>query len=42
MVVPQNGWFIMENPCENGWFGGTDLGIPLFQDDDLTTQNEVA
>ncbi len=20
--VPQNGWFIMENPYENGWFGG--------------------
>ena len=22
MVVPQNGWFIMENPIKNGWFGG--------------------
>ncbi len=21
--VPQNGWFIMENPIKNGWFGGT-------------------
>ena len=20
--VPQNGWFIMEKPSENGWFGG--------------------
>ena len=20
--VPQNGWFIMENPIKNGWFGG--------------------
>ena len=23
IVVPQNGWFIMENPIKNGWFGGT-------------------
>ena len=22
-VGPQNGWFIMENPIKNGWFGGT-------------------
>ena len=21
--VPQNGWFIMETPIKNGWFGGT-------------------
>ena len=21
--VPQNGWFIRENPSKNGWFGGT-------------------
>ena len=21
--VPQNGWFIMENPIKNGWFAGT-------------------
>ena len=21
--VPQNGWFIMEIPIKNGWFGGT-------------------
>ena len=20
--VPQNGWFIIENPIQNGWFGG--------------------
>ena len=20
--IPQNGWFIMENPIKNGWFGG--------------------
>ena len=25
MVVPQNGWFIMENPRKNGWFGGTTI-----------------
>ena len=23
--VPQNGWFIMENPDLNGWFGGTHI-----------------
>ena len=23
--VPQNGWFIMENPIKNGWFGGTTI-----------------
>ena len=23
IMVPQNGWFIMENPIKNGWFGGT-------------------
>jgi hypothetical protein len=22
MKVPQNGWFIMDNPSTNGWFGG--------------------
>ena len=22
IVVPQNGWFIMENPIKMGWFGG--------------------
>ena len=22
IVVPQNGWFIMENPINMGWFGG--------------------
>ena len=22
---PQNGWFIMENPINNGWFGGTPI-----------------
>ena len=21
--IPQNGWFIVENPIKNGWFGGT-------------------
>ena len=32
--VPQNGWFIMENPIKMGWFGGTNIfgnihmGIP--------------
>ena len=25
IVVPQNGWFIMENPIWNGWFGGTTI-----------------
>ena len=23
--APQNGWFIIENPIENGWFGGTTI-----------------
>ena len=23
IVVPQNGWFRMENPIKMGWFGGT-------------------
>ena len=23
--VPQNWWFIMENPIKNGWFGGTTI-----------------
>ena len=23
--VPQNGWFIMENPIKMGWFGGTHI-----------------
>ena len=23
IVVPQNGWFISENPIKMGWFGGT-------------------
>ena len=23
--VPQNGWFMMENPIQNGWFGGTPI-----------------
>ena len=23
--VPQNGWFIMENPIKMGWFGGTPI-----------------
>ena len=23
MVVPQNGWFTMDNPIQNGWFRGT-------------------
>ena len=23
--VPQNGWFIMENPIKTGWFGGTTI-----------------
>ena len=23
IVVPQNGWLIMENPSKMGWFGGT-------------------
>ena len=23
--VPQNGWFIMENPIKTGWFGGTPI-----------------
>ena len=25
IVVPQNGWFIMENPIKIGWFGGTTI-----------------
>ena len=25
MGVPQNGWFIMENPIEYGWFRGTPI-----------------
>ena len=25
MVVPQNEWFIMENPIKIGWFGGTHI-----------------
>ena len=29
IVVPQNGWFILENPIKNGCFGGTTiLGNP--------------
>ena len=24
-MIPQNGWFIMENPIKNGWFGGTTI-----------------
>ena len=23
--IPQNGWFIMENPMKMGWFGGTTI-----------------
>ena len=23
--VPQNGWFMIENPIKNGWFGGTTI-----------------
>ena len=30
--VPQNGWFIMENPNYNGWFGGSHFPIPLATD----------
>ena len=25
IVVPQNGWFIMETPIKNGCFGGTTI-----------------
>ena len=25
IVVPQNGWFVMENPIKMGWFGGTTI-----------------
>jgi hypothetical protein len=25
MGVPQNRWFLMENPSINGWFGGTPI-----------------
>ena len=29
MGVPQTGWVVMENPIENGWFGGTPIQEPL-------------
>ena len=25
IVVPQNGWFMMENPIKSGCFGGTPI-----------------
>ena len=31
--VPQNGWFIMENPIKNGWFGGEN---PLFSETSIS------
>ena len=34
MVVPQNGWFIMENPINMGWFG-----ISPFKETPLWTLN---
>ena len=37
--VPQNGWFIMENPIKMGWFGGTTIfgNIHITQ-----TRNKIA
>ena len=35
--VPQNGWFIMENPIKMGWFGGTPISGNIYLDTKLNS-----
>ena len=37
IVVPQNGWFIVENLIKMGWFGGT----PIFRNTHIFPFNQV-